>query len=207
MNNLLEFQNRVDEQTDNLVQSIIDIFYQYQGRALSFSFLSHTLAEKEQITGGYASAIILQAQGRGIVTIDTSIHLTKPFRINLLPEDEVKMNQLETVRSAINVLNELRETTTPGDWRVTECLPAKPGVYGVGVGVIDRNPTAPRDFVTSWGVFEKDAQLMSMLQTSLPLLVTILQSELEEMEEEGRPPYNDVFALAEHVVSFKGDDE
>lgn len=117
------------------------------------------------------------------------------------------MNQLETVRNAVAILNELRESTTPGDWRVTECLPAKPGVHGVGVGALDFNPSSPRDFVTPWGVFEKDAQLMSLLQTSLPLLVTILQNELEEMELEGRPPYNDVFALAEHIASFKGDDE
>lgn len=90
MANLLEFQDRVDEINDKLVQSIIGIFYENQGRALSSSFLQTALIEREEVMGGHAAVAILRAEERGVVTIDSLVHLTEPFRINLLPEEGQK---------------------------------------------------------------------------------------------------------------------
>lgn len=100
MANLLEFQDRVDEKDDDLIQSIIDVFYENQGRALSSSFLQNALVKKEEVVGGHAAVAILIAEVRGVVTIDqkqrlavtkeSMVHLAEPFRINLLPEEGQK---------------------------------------------------------------------------------------------------------------------
>jgi hypothetical protein len=100
MPNLMEFQDRVDELNDKLVQSIIDIFYENQGRALSSSSLQKALIEREEVMGGHAAVAILLAEVRGVVTIDqkqrlavtreSMVHLAEPFRINLLSEEGQK---------------------------------------------------------------------------------------------------------------------
>lgn len=110
---------------------------------------------------------------------------------------------IEILQSAVGRLKALQENATAGEWRPAECTPARPDHWCVGVGRIGDGllSDAPDFFVTPWGIEKADAELISMSNRMLPFILTILEKEIEEMELEGRPPYDDIYQLAQEVNS------
>jgi hypothetical protein len=108
---------------------------------------------------------------------------------------------IDILQSAVERLKALQANATAGEWRPAECTPARPDRWCVGVGRIGDGllSDAPDFFVTPWGMKKEDAELISMSNRMLPLIITILEKEIEEMEAEGRPPYDDIYRLAQEV--------